>query len=357
MQGENGRNESPIIEVKGVTRTFRIGTVDVQAVRNVDLSIPRGRFITLVGRSGSGKTTLLNLMAGLDTPTSGTVLFEGQDISKFGERQVNDLRRHRLGIVFQSFALLPLLSAYENVELPLRISGVPGSERIRRAQEVLEMVGLSRRADHRPFELSGGEQQRVAIARAMAMRPDVLLADEPTGELDSDNAGAIFGLFRQMVDSESMTIVATTHDRTLLDLADDIYRFHDGQLAMTELGLVKRAPEIRASSEHAARASAVNPFAAIARPAAPEPTPTAEAKPPAVEEREPVPEDEPAAAKEQEVVEPAEDDAGPPSEGETADVPGEPPTQPVTAGDQATPAATDDPQEVDHALFRRPKSG
>ena len=217
MQSENGQTGAPIIEVKGVTRTFRLGTVDIQAVRNVDLSIPRGRFITLVGRSGSGKTTLLNLMAGLDTPTSGTVLFEGQDISKFGERQVNDLRRRRIGIVFQSFALLPLLSAYENVELPLRISGVPGAERVRRAQEVLEMVGLGRRADHRPFELSGGEQQRVSIARAMAMRPDVLLADEPTGELDSDNAGAIFGLFRQMVDRESMTVVATTHDQTLLD--------------------------------------------------------------------------------------------------------------------------------------------
>ncbi len=362
MQGENGRNDAPIIEVKGVTRTFRIGTVDVQAVRNVDLSIPRGRFITLVGRSGSGKTTLLNLMAGLDTPTSGTVLFEGQDISKFGERQVNDLRRHRLGIVFQSFALLPLLSAYENVELPLRISGVPGSERIRRAQEVLEMVGLARRADHRPFELSGGEQQRVAIARAMAMRPDVLLADEPTGELDSDNAGAIFGLFRQMVDSESMTIVATTHDRTLLDLADDIYRFHDGQLAITELGLVKRAPEVRASSEHAARASAVNPFAPIARPPAPKPpvppsdTPPRDEEPEPPEEPEAVPEKEPVAAQEPQVVEAAPHETGPPGENETVELPGEPPKQPVTAEDQATPAATDDPQEVDHSLFRRPKS-
>ena len=352
MQGENGQATAPIIEVRGVTRTFRLGNVDVQAVRNVDLSIPRGRFITLVGRSGSGKTTLLNLMAGLDTPTSGTVLFEGQDISKFGEREVNDLRRHRLGIVFQSFALLPLLSAYENVELPLRISGVPGAERIRRAQEVLDMVGLGRRADHRPFELSGGEQQRVAIARAMAMRPDVLLADEPTGELDSDNAGAIFGLFRQMVDSESMTIVATTHDRTLLDLADDIYRFHDGQLALTELGLVRRAPEIRASSEHAARASAINPFAAIARPAAPKPPPVP-AEPPQAQEpadQEPVP---------------VEDQHAEVSE-EIPDEPPEPPKEPDAPEDQVGPRddeqgetradAGEKPREVDHALFRRPKS-
>ena len=328
MQSENGQNEAPIIEVKGVTRTFRLGTVDIQAVRNVDLSIPRGRFITLVGRSGSGKTTLLNLMAGLDTPTSGTVLFEGQDISKFGERQVNDLRRRRIGIVFQSFALLPLLSAYENVELPLRISGVPGAERVRRAQEVLEMVGLGRRADHRPFELSGGEQQRVSIARAMAMRPDVLLADEPTGELDSDNAGAIFGLFRQMVDRESMTVVATTHDQTLLDLADDIYRFHDGRPTLTELGLAKRAPEVRASSEHAARASAINPFATVAKPAAAEPQPK--------------PADKPQPDEEPEVVEVLEEAEGPES---------------VEAiQEDVEPQPVDGQQEVDHALFMRPKS-
>ena len=328
MQSENGQTGAPIIEVKGVTRTFRIGTVDIQAVRNVDLSIPRGRFITLVGRSGSGKTTLLNLMAGLDTPTSGTVLFEGQDISKFGERQVNDLRRRRIGIVFQSFALLPLLSAYENVELPLRISGVPGAERVRRAQEVLEMVGLGRRADHRPFELSGGEQQRVSIARAMAMRPDVLLADEPTGELDSDNAGAIFGLFRQMVDRESMTVVATTHDQTLLDLADDIYRFHDGRPTLTELGLAKRAPEIRASSEHSARASAINPFATVAKPCRGRAQLKPADKPPPDEEPEVV-----------EVVEAAEE------------------PEPVEAvQEDVEPQPADDQQEVDHALFRRPKS-
>lgn len=343
MHSENGQADTPIIEVRGVTRTFRLGNVDVHAVRSVDLNIPRGRFITLVGRSGSGKTTLLNLMAGLDTPTSGSILFEGQDISKFGEREVNDLRRHRLGIVFQSFALLPLLSAYENVELPLRISGVPGAERVERAQEVLDMVGLGRRADHRPFELSGGEQQRVAIARAMAMRPDVLLADEPTGELDSDNAGAIFGLFRQMVDSESMTVVATTHDRTLLDLADDIYRFHDGQLALTELGLVRRAPEIRASSEHAARASAINPFAAIARPAAPKPQPVP-AEPP--EEQE-APDDEHVAAEAEQV----EDSQ------EAVDEPVEPLEEPDAADEQVEPPADgEETREVDHALFRRPKS-
>ncbi len=223
----------PIVEARGVSRVFGIGADQVHALRNVDLKVSRGRFITLVGRSGSGKTTLLNLVAGLDAPTEGSVLFEGRDLATFGERDVNDLRRRRIGIVFQSFALLPLLSAYENVELPLRISGVGSRERVRRAHEVLEIVGLERRARHRPFELSGGEQQRVSIARAIAMQPDLLLADEPTGELDSGNAASIFGLFREMVDNENMTVIATTHDQTLLDLADDIYRFRDGRLTLS----------------------------------------------------------------------------------------------------------------------------
>jgi putative ABC transport system ATP-binding protein len=139
-------------------------------------------------------------------------------------------------VVFQSFALLPLLSAYENVELPMRIASVGASERSDRTHEVLQMVGLERRAKHRPYELSGGEQQRISIARAVAMRPDVILADEPTGELDSVNAAAIFGLFREMVTDEGMSIVATTHDRTLLDLADRIYTMHDGELELSEVG-------------------------------------------------------------------------------------------------------------------------
>ena len=227
---------SPIIEAAHISREYRIGSDVVHAVQNVDLKVGRGRFITLVGRSGSGKTTLMNLHAGLDHPTSGQVFFEGRDMAAFSEKEFIELRRRRIGVVFQGFALLPLLSAYENVELPLRISGVSARERSDRTREVLEMVGLARRARHRPFELSGGEQQRVSIARAVAMRPDVILADEPTGELDSVNAGAIFGLFRQMVATRDMTIVATTHDRTLLDMADEIYEIHDGSLSMRQSG-------------------------------------------------------------------------------------------------------------------------
>ena len=192
-----------------------------------------GQRYGLVGANGSGKTTLLNLLAGLDSPTEGSVIFEGRDLSTFNENDMVDLRRHRLGFVFQSFGLLPLLSAYENVELPLRISGVASGERSRRTKEVLEIVGLMRRSKHRPYELSGGEQQRVAIARAIAMKPSLILADEPTGELDSTNAQSIFGLFQEMVREEGMSIVATTHDQTLLDMADEVHRMHDGQIEST----------------------------------------------------------------------------------------------------------------------------
>ena len=227
---------APIIQAIDISRDFQLAGETVHAVRSVSLDVHTGEFITLVGRSGSGKTTLLNMLAGLDHPTTGTVLFEGIDLAEFSEKQFTHMRRHRIGVVFQSFALLPLLSAYENVELPMRIAGLGASDRSKRTHEVLEMVGLERRSKHRPYELSGGEQQRISIARAVAMRPDVILADEPTGELDSVNAAAIFGLFREMVTDDGMSVVATTHDRTLLDLADRIYTMHNGELDLTEVG-------------------------------------------------------------------------------------------------------------------------
>ena len=182
------------------------------------------------GRSGSGKTSLLNIMAGLDKPTSGTVLFEDRDVAKMSESELTEIRRHKLGFIFQSFGLLPLLSALENVELPMRIAGVKIKEREERAREALEMVGLWQRARHRPYELSGGEQQRVAIARAIVNRPPILLADEPTGELDSVNARAIFGLFKEMVQKQGISVLAATHDSTLLAMADEGKEIRDGTL-------------------------------------------------------------------------------------------------------------------------------
>lgn len=227
----------PIIQAVQASRDYELAGETIHAVRSVNLEVHAGEFITLVGRSGSGKTTLLNMLAGLDTPTSGQVFFGGIPLAEFTEKQLIQLRRYKIGVVFQSFSLLPLLSAYENVELPMRIAGLSASERLMRTQQVLETVGMSRRAKHRPYELSGGEQQRIAIARAAAMRPDVILADEPTGELDSSNAAAIFGLFRQMVTDDGMSIVATTHDRTLLDMADRIHRLHNGELKVSKVGV------------------------------------------------------------------------------------------------------------------------
>ena len=211
-------------------RTYRLGSAEINALRGVNLEVRPGQFIAVVGRSGSGKTTLLNVMAGLDKPTSGKVLFEERNLSEMGENELTVIRRYKIGFVFQSFGLLPLLSAFENVEIPLRIAGVRTREREERTREALDMVGLWPRARHRPYELSGGEQQRVAIARAIVNRPPVILADEPTGELDSVNARAIFGLFKEMVRTRGISVVAATHDSTLLAMADEVMEIRDGAL-------------------------------------------------------------------------------------------------------------------------------
>ena len=219
-----------VLAAVNVGRVYRLGSEEIVAVDDVSLDVQTGKFIALVGRSGSGKTTLLNLMAGLDQATSGSILFEDRDMADMSENELIELRRHRIGFVFQSFGLLPLLSAFENVELPLRISGAGSREREQRTNEALEMVGLAARSRHRPYELSGGEQQRVAIARAMVIRPSLMLADEPTGELDSSNARAIFGLFAEMVKEEGISVVAATHDSTLLNLADEVLEMRDGRI-------------------------------------------------------------------------------------------------------------------------------
>ena len=218
------------IELRGVSRRFDRGAAEVWAVRDVSLTVAPGEMLALVGRSGSGKTTLLNIMAGLDRPTSGEVLLDGRRVDTMSEGELTELRRKRLGFVFQSFGLLPLLSAQENVELPLRIAGAGHADRVRRAKRALEVVGLTRRADHRPFELSGGEQQRVAIARALAGEPALILADEPTGELDSNTALAVFGLLKRLARSEGITVVTCTHDRLVMEMADRVEELADGHL-------------------------------------------------------------------------------------------------------------------------------
>ncbi len=222
--------DNAIITTIDLGRTYDVGSAIVSAVQGVNMKVYPGQFIAVVGRSGSGKTTLLNLLAGLDMASTGKVLFENKDLATMGSGELTQIRRHKVGFVFQSFGLLPLLSAFENVELPLRISGTPAKKRENRAREMLEMVGLSNRLHHRPYELSGGEQQRVAIARAVVAEPLLILADEPTGELDSVNAKTIFGLFKEMVQEHQISVVATTHDPTLLGMADQVLEMRDGKL-------------------------------------------------------------------------------------------------------------------------------
>ena len=218
-----------LVDIREVSRSFHGAGATVHAVRDVSLQVPHGEFIALRGRSGSGKTTLLNLIAGLDRPDSGAVFLAGEEISAAGEARLTELRRHTVGFVFQSFALLPLFSARENVELALRIAGVHGREGAERAREVLDLVSLGPRADHRPYELSGGEQQRVAIARAIANRPPLLIADEPTGELDSATGAQIFELL-QGVAAAGTTVITATHDPLMLEHVGRVVEMADGEL-------------------------------------------------------------------------------------------------------------------------------
>ncbi len=221
---------NPIVVAEGLERSYKSGAETVYAVRSADMEVYPGEFVALRGRSGSGKTTLLNLIAGLEQPSAGRVLFQGKDLATFSEKDLTDLRRTKIGFVFQAFGLLPLLSAFENVELPMRLANVPRKEREARTRQYLDLVGLTGRANHRPYELSGGEQQRVAIARAIAHNPPLVLADEPTGELDSVTAHAIFSLFHSIAREQGITILATTHDITLLDMADRVLEIRDGVL-------------------------------------------------------------------------------------------------------------------------------
>jgi putative ABC transport system ATP-binding protein len=220
----------PIISAQSLTRVFGSGEGVVTAVNGVSLDIFSGEFLAVVGRSGSGKTTLLNLLAGLDRPTGGQVLFQGRDLAEFSESELLELRRRKIGFVFQSFGLIPLLSAWENVELPLHISGVPWRERRQRALQTLETVGLGPRARHRPYELSGGEQQRVSIARALVTGPEVVFADEPTGELDTTTARSIATILRDIALERGVTVIAATHDPILAGISRRTVELLDGAL-------------------------------------------------------------------------------------------------------------------------------
>jgi putative ABC transport system ATP-binding protein len=220
---------SQIIQASGVKRTFGRGQGAVTVLKGVDISVPPGKLIAFKGRSGSGKTTLINLLGALDKPTEGSIVFDGRDITELSDRERDEIRRTQMGLIFQSFALIPLMSAYENVEFVLRIAGHPAGQRKDAAIEALDQVGLKPRMNHRPFEMSGGEQQRTAIARAIAHRPKLLLADEPTAELDSRTGLHIIKVFRDLVQRQGMTVIITTHDPAIMEIVDHVYELEDGQ--------------------------------------------------------------------------------------------------------------------------------
>ncbi|MFF2073736.1 ABC transporter ATP-binding protein [Kitasatospora sp. NPDC058162] len=220
----------PMVAVSDLRRSFGSGERTVHALRGISFSIERGELTALKGRSGSGKTTLLNLVGGLDAPTGGSIALDGIDLGGLDEDGRLALRRERIGFVFQSFGLIPMLTAAENVGVPMRLRKVPPAEREERAHTLLALVGLADHANQRPGELSGGQQQRVAIARALANDPGLIIADEPTGQLDSETGRSIMELLRAVVRSEGVTVLVATHDPTLMGLADRVIELHDGRI-------------------------------------------------------------------------------------------------------------------------------
>jgi putative ABC transport system ATP-binding protein len=221
---------SVLVETHGITREYPSGSTTIHALGGVSFEVPERRLVAVKGRSGSGKTTLLNIIGGLDRPTDGRVWFDGEWLTDLTEPDLVLVRRHKIGFVFQSFGLIPILTAAENVEVPLRLARAQVGERSERVEELLELVGLSGRARHRPHELSGGEQQRVAIARALANHPRLLIADEPTGQLDLRTGRTIMELMHDLVRNTGLSALVATHDPMLLDLADRVIELRDGRV-------------------------------------------------------------------------------------------------------------------------------
>ena len=223
-----------MIETNNVCREFPIaGGAVFQALKGISIQIPKKSLTILRGKSGSGKTTLLNIIGALDAPTSGSVVFDGRDITNISDKQREKLRREKIGFIFQSVSLIPIMTVFENVEFSLRLSGYKGDRR-KRVEECLQLVGLGKRMQHMPQELSGGEQQRVAIARAIAHEPQVIFADEPTAELDTATSHTVIRLFKDLIEKQGITIVMTTHDMSLMDAGDVVYTIEDGCLKENE---------------------------------------------------------------------------------------------------------------------------
>lgn len=227
--GASSDSKQKLMTVNMVERSFPVGGNTLNVLKGIQMDISPRQLVMLKGRSGSGKTTLLNCLGGLDTPSKGEIWFNGLPFSKMSDDERTLVRRKDMGFIFQAYALMPLLSAYENVELSLRMAGKPRSEWKKRVEECLELVGLAKRMHHRPFELSGGEQQRVAIAKSIAHRPILLLADEPTAELDTAMSAQIMSVFQNIIETENVSICMTTHDPTIMEVADHVYEMVDGK--------------------------------------------------------------------------------------------------------------------------------
>lgn len=221
---------SIIIKTEDICRHFQSGREVVHALKKINIEVIHGSLTMLKGRSGSGKTTLINLLGALDRPNSGKVYFSDREITRLFEKKRDELRRKNIGFVFQSVALISMMSAYENVEFGLRVAGYSSRKRKKRVKECLGFVGLQKRMYHRPHELSGGEQQRVAIARAIAHKPKVVFADEPTGELDTHTGLQVVKLFKNLVENENLTVVMTTHDPSMVEIADYVFTLEDGEI-------------------------------------------------------------------------------------------------------------------------------
>jgi putative ABC transport system ATP-binding protein len=221
---------SPVVSLVDVVRTYEVGDLEVPAVKGISINIAPQRFSMIVGPSGSGKTTLLNLIGCIDKPTSGTIVVAGQEVAKLNDNAISDFRAQKVGFIFQNFSLIPVFSAYENIEYPLLLLGVPAAERRDRTSRMLAAVGLTAQHHQRPNQLSGGQKQRVAIARALVKEPDFVLADEPTANLDSTTGASIIDLMRRMQEDYRTTFVFSTHDPQLMSHADETFAIRDGQL-------------------------------------------------------------------------------------------------------------------------------
>jgi putative ABC transport system ATP-binding protein len=219
-----------VIQIDKLVKTYQLGKVSIPALRGISFDVVKGEFLVVMGPSGSGKTTLLNLIGAIDKPTSGAVFIDGKDITTLGEGELTKLRRHKIGFIFQFYNLIPALTALENVELPLLTAGVSRKDTSRRASELLETVGLAERVNHFPDELSGGEQQRVAIARALANKPSVILADEPTGDLDTKTSMEVVQILHDSSKKENATVIVVTHDPLIAEKADRILQMRDGNI-------------------------------------------------------------------------------------------------------------------------------